>query len=136
MQALSHQRSAGHTWLQLSGMSLVERESAGASRKRPSALRASYSGIRFASGAAGLDAQPTGAIDTTTCLRARGGFIEQATDFVESQIRSSAVILGRVSRLMQRQLCFADRLAFGAYTEAIFAAAKRVPAENLVNPCA
>jgi len=50
MQALSHKRSCGRMRLQISGMLLVERDTAAASRKRPSAVSASHSGIRFANG--------------------------------------------------------------------------------------
>ncbi len=50
IQAPSQSRSCGQTRLQISGMLLVERESSAASRKRPSAVSASHSGIRFANG--------------------------------------------------------------------------------------
>jgi hypothetical protein len=52
IQPPSHNRSCGQTRLQISGILLVERDTSEASRKRPSATRASHSGIRFPSGQA------------------------------------------------------------------------------------
>ena len=83
MHALSHKRSCGHTRLQISGMLLVERESAAASRNRPSAVSASHSGIRFASGQPFVTQLRIRAIDAPTGLRARGRFIEQAVDLIK-----------------------------------------------------
>src|SRR4030095_10308929 len=48
--APSHKPSRRQTRLQISRMLLVVRESAAASRNRPSAVKASHSGMRFASG--------------------------------------------------------------------------------------
>ena len=50
--------SCGQTRPQISGMLLVERESAAASRKRPSAARPSHSGIRLLTGRSWAQAAP------------------------------------------------------------------------------
>ena len=50
MQEPSHKRSCGQTREQISGILLVEREIAAASRNWPSAVKAIHSGIRLAKG--------------------------------------------------------------------------------------
>jgi len=50
MHAPSHNRSCGQTREQISGMLLVLRDTAAASRNSPCAASASHSGIRFCSG--------------------------------------------------------------------------------------
>jgi hypothetical protein len=83
MHALSHKRSCGHTRLQISGMLLVERESAAASRNRPFGSECEPLGNSIRERAPALHAKRIGAIDATTGLRASSGFIEQTVDLIK-----------------------------------------------------